>query len=290
MSPTVFTQEPKWLLWIFRLVQNACHVAHPINLNANALSDILTDWFGERVGTVPQQVRFVHLYDGWRIEPIGGLTPSFQERFEIPYYRPDNLAFYPTPSSLVRLPFIDEDDPLLFCMHADDESMSEEHAPIQKGDWLIFKKLLNPSWSILKNKVVLLETSPKEYILRRIVLLDDGYALQNGLGSLELLEDQTMPIAILMQTIQPLELIPPVKSALPDEYLMEYLGLSEKPKLGINKIDGLCFMLENSTNQIKWSDTTIYQDEMIYHLKKEQTHWIVEPLINDLTLQQMKNR
>ena len=279
---------PSGALWSFRLVQNACHVAHPHMQETNQMPELLRTWFGASAGETPQQIRFSYLYDGWWVEPIGGLIPAFRERFEIPYYQPSNLSCYPNPPKLARLPYIDEEDPLIFSMHAYSSEMSQEHAPINAGDWLVLRKWLDDDWSRLKNQIALFISSDHTTRLRRLIQQKDGYALQQGDGRIEPFRAGERPFALLLRIIPPEELIPALKTELADIHLTERLGLSQKPSIGLSKVDGHCFLLTESTVptgvQEQLKPLSLHPKEHIYWLTKSEAYWSIESILSQQEL------
>ena len=258
---------PDGSVWRFRFRNKSCYVAGPAGKDRNELPDLLRGWFGPNAGKpgTAFHVRFSAAPDGLWVEPERTATAevlSFPSRTLVTSYpslraaagaaRRDSFGAFDegpdSPGETVALP-ISRPTHRLFAARAIGSSMDGGPSPIRDGDWVVMRWARGevPKNLFTTRKVVLVETAGSggdgAYQLKRIVREDGKWLLRSDNPETPDFDatEETVPIAVLVETVRPEQLAPETGSLVSDDRLAEAFGLPERPSTG--RVMGHLFLL-----------------------------------------------
>ena len=258
---------PDGSVWRFRFRNKSCYVAGPAGKDRNELPDLLRGWFGPNAGKpgTAFHVRFSAAPDGLWVEPERTATAevlSFPCRTLVTSYpslraaagaaRRDSFGAFDegpdSPGETVALP-ISRPTHRLFAARAIGSSMDGGPSPIRDGDWVVMRWARGevPKNLFTTRKVVLVETAGSggdgAYQLKRIVREDGKWLLRSDNPETPDFDatEETVPIAVLVETVRPEQLAPETGSLVSDDRLAEAFGLPERPSTG--RVMGHLFLL-----------------------------------------------
>lgn len=256
---------PDGAIWRFRFMKEFCNVARPAGRDRNELPDLLRSWFGPTAGRpgTAFHVRFVPSPDGLWVEPARNAEVlSFPSRTLVTAYPSlraaagaaqrdsfaDDEAGPESTGETVTLP-VSRPGERLFAVRASGSSMDGGSSPIRDGDWVVLRWARGEA---LKNlfatrKVALVETAGSvgdgAYQLKRIVREGGRWLLRSDNPAVPDFEatDETVPIAVHVETVRPEDLGPAPGTEIPDDKLADAFGLHERPSAG--RVEGHLFLL-----------------------------------------------
>ncbi len=234
--------------WRFRLMKEFCNVARPVGTDRNALPDLMRRWFGPGAGKpgTAFRVRFTPGPDGWWVAPVDaeviplprrGTLVAFPSLRAAAGAATHTIALEGAPEAeRVSLP-VQASDAGLFAVRASGDSMDGGERPIRDGDWLVMRYARAAGIGVVEGKVALVQVPDSAgygYQVKRVVREKGRWILRSdnpSRPSFETTED-VVPIAQLVEVIQPERLGPAVGERMTEEDVIKAFGLTAPPRTG----------------------------------------------------------
>lgn len=246
---------PSGEVWRFHFMKEFCNVAHSIGSQRNELPDLLRRWFGLAAGRpgTAFNVRFSRSPDGLWVEPERaegvstvprGLLMAFPTLRAAAGAAEGPIELEPE-ADAVRLPITASGEGL-FAVRAVGDSMDGGKRPIRDGDWLVMRFARGTSYQALDGRVALLQVPDPDlgfaYQIKRVVRDGARWQLRSDNPERPSFEVtlETVPIAILVETIRPEDIGPRVGERLDNDALARAFGLESPPETG--RADGHLFV------------------------------------------------
>lgn len=242
---------PDGSAWRFVFRKIACNTAHRVGTSRNGLPDVLRGWFGPTAGRpgTDFRVRFFRTPDGWAVEPVGGAVVPLPERglvVAFPTLRAaagaSGDARVEADAELVALPGGRDG---VFAVRASGDSMDGGANPIRDGDWVLAKWARGLPLGAVEGRVALVALGDphagQTHHLKRVVRDGTRFVLRSDNPAVAPLDGSAaVPVALVVGTVRPEALAPPVGTEMPD--VAAAFGLSEAPTGAWCRVDGHLFV------------------------------------------------
>jgi hypothetical protein len=234
--------------WRFRMMKEFCNVARPVGTDRNALPDLMRRWFGPAAGRpgTAFRVRFTPGPDGWWVAPVDaeviplprqGTLVAFPSLRAAAGAATHTLALEGAPEAeRVSLPAQASGEGV-FAVRASGDSMEGGERPIRDGDWLVMRYARAAGIGAVEGKVALVQVPDSAgygYQVKRVVREKDQWMLRSDNPARPSFEatENSVPIALLVEVIQPERLGPAVGERMTDEDVIKAFGLTAPPRTG----------------------------------------------------------